>query len=109
MVTICVPPSLPLCLSASIAIAISRLRKQDIFVSEPGKVVTAGHLDVACFDKTGTLTESGLDLKGILPAVRVSGQTCFGSLEEHVSLCARDVAELLASCHSLADVNGQLV
>ncbi len=109
MVTICVPPSLPLCLSASIAIAISRLRKQDIFVSEPSKVVTAGHLDVACFDKTGTLTEAGLDLQGILPVARVSGQVCFGSLKEHMGPCGREVAEVLASCHSLADVNGHLV
>ncbi len=109
MVTICVPPSLPVCLSAAVGIALTRLRKHDIFVSEPNKLVAAGHLDIACFDKTGTLTESGLDLLGVLPVVGAAGRRLFASTIEQPSLFPQDVEQLLASCHSLATVDGNLV
>ena len=63
MITIAVPPALPACLTVATAIAVGRLQRHDIFVSQPAAVALAGHLDVLCFDKTGTLTEPGLDLQ----------------------------------------------
>jgi hypothetical protein len=59
LITIAVPPALPACLTVATTIAISRLAKHDIFVSNPSAIAAAGHLNVICFDKTGTLTEVG--------------------------------------------------
>jgi cation-transporting ATPase 13A3/4/5 len=70
LVTVAVPPALPACLTVATAIAVSRLAKHGIFVSNPSAINAAGHLDIICFDKTGTLTEPGLDLMGVVPVVK---------------------------------------
>jgi cation-transporting ATPase 13A3/4/5 len=67
LVTVAVPPALPACLTVATAIAVARLARHEIFVSNPAAIALAGHLDIICFDKTGTLTEPGLDLMGVVP------------------------------------------
>ncbi|KAI3436891.1 hypothetical protein D9Q98_006299 [Chlorella vulgaris] len=106
MITIAVPPALPACLTVATAIAIARLQRHDIFVSNPAAVTLAGHLNVLCFDKTGTLTEPGLDLQGVVPvlpdgsgfAPMCGGDQLPGSFQE-----------LLATCHGLAQLGPELV
>jgi magnesium-transporting ATPase (P-type) len=70
------------------------------------KIKVAGELDVFCFDKTGTLTENHLGFAGALP-VR-EGRT--DSLVADLSCLANDdpMAVGVATCHSIALVDGQL-
>lgn len=81
VITIAVPPSLPVVMSVGIMIgklisdkcytqlyccyqfiiAQMRLRRKQIHCISPSTINTCGAVNVVCFDKTGTLTEDGLD------------------------------------------------
>lgn len=67
MVTITVPPALPICMQIGISVALSRLKKKQTYCISPNKINEAGRVNVMCFDKTGTLTEEGLDFLGVRP------------------------------------------
>lgn len=67
IVTVTVPPALPTCMQIGISVALSRLKKRNIYCISPNKINEAGRVNVMCFDKTGTLTEEGLDLLGVRP------------------------------------------
>jgi cation-transporting ATPase 13A2 len=67
VITIIVPPALPMAMTVGISFAIWRLRKLKIFCISPNKVNISGKLTCICFDKTGTLTESGVTLVGAWP------------------------------------------
>ena len=58
LITIAVPPALPLILTAGVEYAIQRLKRSRIFCINPERVPYAGRLDTICWDKTGTLTTS---------------------------------------------------
>ena len=64
LVTITVPPALPVAMTIGTAFAISRLKAQDIYCISPSRVNVSGRIDTMCFDKTGTLTEEGLSVFG---------------------------------------------
>ncbi len=51
-----VEPLLPAIVVFIRVMALVRLKKQNILVSNQQKMMIAGHLDVVLFDKTGTLT-----------------------------------------------------
>lgn len=68
LITIAVPPALPIAMSIATAFAIQRLKRKSIFCTSPQRVNVCGRIDVMCFDKTGTLTEDHLDVHGILPS-----------------------------------------
>ena len=65
VITITVPPALPLCLMIGMGFALTRMKKRQISCISPPQVNVAGKVTIMCFDKTGTLTEEGLDLFGI--------------------------------------------
>eukprot|EP00002_Diphylleia_rotans_P029645 TRINITY_DN6050_c0_g1_i2.p1 TRINITY_DN6050_c0_g1~~TRINITY_DN6050_c0_g1_i2.p1 ORF type:complete len:1443 (+),score=311.35 TRINITY_DN6050_c0_g1_i2:49-4377(+) len=65
LVTITIPPALPLALSIAVSAAFVELQNKRIFCINPNRIVAAGRVNVLCFDKTGTLTEDGLTLKGV--------------------------------------------
>lgn len=129
LVTVAVPPALPACLTVATAIAVSRLAEHSIFVSNPAAINAAGHLNIICFDKTGTLTEPGLDLLGVVPVVSSERTTTTVQEEEEegnpdrpwlprcAELCKGSDAdplpvqfqEVLATCHGLAQLDGELV
>ncbi|GAB4820540.1 hypothetical protein N2152v2_007586 [Parachlorella kessleri] len=106
LITVAVPPALPACLTVATTIAISRLAKHDIFVSNPTAITAAGHLNIICFDKTGTLTEPGLALKGVVLAEEEGHK--LGDLLE-VADIPEGVLEMLATCHGLALLGHELV
>lgn len=106
MITIAVPPALPACLTVATAIAVARLQRHDIYVSNPAAVALAGHLDVLCFDKTGTLTEPGLDLQGVVPAL--PDASAFAPMAGGGAMPG-PLQELLATCHGLAQLGAELV
>lgn len=129
LVTVAVPPALPACLTVATAIAVSRLAEHGIFVSNPAAITAAGHLDIICFDKTGTLTEPGLDLLGVVPVnqkhavekeiVSPGGEIAAtqpllqqrqcGALIRGGDALPAVFQEILATCHGLAQLNGELV
>jgi cation-transporting ATPase 13A2 len=115
LITIAVPPALPVAITVGTALAISRLKRKYIYTINPSKVNVAGKINCMCFDKTGTLTEDGLDLKGI----KVVNNSKFDAIESYniLSFMEQSVQFLkedfnclfifaMASCHSLALANG---
>jgi cation-transporting ATPase 13A3/4/5 len=56
LITIVVPPTLPLALSVGTNFALIALRKEWIFCISPARINMAGKVRLMCFDKTGTLT-----------------------------------------------------
>ena len=68
LITIVVPPSLPLALSVGTNFALLALKAQRIFCISPARINLAGKIQFMCFDKTGTLTSEGMELMGVLPS-----------------------------------------
>eukprot|EP00002_Diphylleia_rotans_P034195 TRINITY_DN7329_c0_g4_i1.p1 TRINITY_DN7329_c0_g4~~TRINITY_DN7329_c0_g4_i1.p1 ORF type:complete len:1531 (-),score=381.70 TRINITY_DN7329_c0_g4_i1:513-5105(-) len=77
IITVAIPPALPLALSVALSTTFLELQTKKIFCINPNRIVPAGRVNTLCFDKTGTLTEDGLTLKGV-----------------H-SLCAKDETDLV--------------
>ena len=106
LVTIVVPPALPIALSVGYATAQTRLKKSKIFCVSPSTINVCGVIDVVCFDKTGTLTEDGLDFSRVVPCERSLFQppvTNGAYIEPKSSL-----ATCMATCHSLARIEGEI-
>ena len=53
LITIVVPPALPLAMTIGIVIANQRLIPKNIFCISPRTINVAGAVDCTCFDKTG--------------------------------------------------------
>jgi cation-transporting P-type ATPase 13A2 len=114
VITITVPPALPVAMTVGTSFAIARLKRRKVFCISPPRVNVSGMIKLFCFDKTGTLTEDGLDLYGVRP-VTALGTTQFCDLVE-AEQCSSDLSqdysrlfELMTTCHSLTFVNGTLV
>ena len=59
MITITVPPTLPISMLIGIVYALEKLKKKkkkEIYSISPNQIIEGGLLDIMCFDKTGTLT-----------------------------------------------------
>ena len=56
LITITVPPSLPVSMTFGIIYAIDKMKKKNIYCVSPSKVIMGGLVNLICFDKTGTLT-----------------------------------------------------
>ncbi|KAF2362000.1 P-type ATPase subfamily V [Trinorchestia longiramus] len=69
LITIVIPPALPMAMTVGILYALRRLKSERIFCISPRTVNISGVLNCFCFDKTGTLTEDGLDLRGVIPVL----------------------------------------
>ena len=67
LITIIIPPSLPLALSVGTNYAMLALRRRKIHCISPAKINVAGKIRVMAFDKTGTLTSEGMEMKGVRP------------------------------------------
>lgn len=68
LITIVVPPSLPLALTVGTNFALMWLRDEKIFCISPSRINMAGKVKLMCFDKTGTLTAESLEFMGVFPA-----------------------------------------
>ena len=67
LITIVVPPSLPLALSVGTNYALLALRRRKVHCISPAKINVAGKVRLMAFDKTGTLTSEGMEMKGVRP------------------------------------------
>ncbi|OWZ05906.1 hypothetical protein PHMEG_00021919 [Phytophthora megakarya] len=93
LITVAVPPALPLVLSSGIGFAMKRLQAGGIFCIDSQRVNSCGQISCFCFDKTGTLTQEHLSFVGVdasdsaqridIPSrFRLAMATCHG-LSEH--------------------------
>ncbi|KAM9978366.1 hypothetical protein ACTFIY_012109 [Dictyostelium cf. discoideum] len=117
LVTIVVPPALPMAMTVGTGFGLSRLRKTKVFCISPPRLNMAGKIQVFCFDKTGTLTEEGLDLLGIISTLHVdninsTSEYKFNELNDpKITFFSNTTAMfrvLMASCHSLTVINGSV-
>lgn len=106
LITITVPPALPACMAAGVAFAITRLKKERIFCISPNRVNVAGRIDMFVFDKTGTLTEDGMNLLG---AQAMKKNKELEEIKSNPKELSSFMVECMATCHSLALVNEQLI
>lgn len=91
LITIAVPPALPLALSIGLSVSFTRLQTKGIYCINPNRIINAGRVNTLCFDKTGTLTEDGLSLKGVIPVNCGGNQTVpsCGTMEEDLQALYR--------------------
>ncbi|KAJ8577303.1 hypothetical protein ON010_g1907 [Phytophthora cinnamomi] len=99
LITIAVPPALPLVLSSGIGFAMQRLQKRGIFCIDSRRVNSCGQVTCYCFDKTGTLTQEHLSFVGVDDPKAVGVPTL--SIPPQVKL-------VMATCHSLSEHEGEL-
>ncbi|CAH8629289.1 unnamed protein product [Schistosoma intercalatum] len=105
IVTIVIPPVLPVAMSVGIVFAQRRLRNHGIYCINQSVMNVCGVINLTCFDKTGTLTEDGLDLWGVVPnRDGVLGKPEF----EPSKLDYGPLVECMATCHSLTRIDGVL-
>lgn len=67
LITVTVPPGLPISMTFGIIFALEKLKNKKIFCTSPNKIITGGMTDMICFDKTGTLTEDFMDFSCLVP------------------------------------------
>jgi len=104
LITIVVPPALPMAQSVGTGFSIVRLKAKKIFCISPPRVSMAGKIEVYCFDKTGTLTEDGLDLLGVLPV----HNSTFSPIVTEFTRMTGPLVLTMATCHTLAYIDEQV-
>lgn len=106
VLTFLVPPVLPAVLTSINAHAQRRLGQYGIYCLNSRYINFCGGLDVVCFDKTGTLTEDSLDISGAVP---VDNGRFDRAVKDINLLPDSPLVKALATCHSLAKVDGKLL
>ncbi|KAJ2358833.1 hypothetical protein GGF43_000550 [Coemansia sp. RSA 2618] len=100
-------PLLPAALVIGQSVAATRLRKKQIYCVDPQRIMTAGKVQVLCADKTGTLTRDNLEYYGGRCIDAASGR--FAEFTSELLATDRQFQQAVASCHAVADLNGQLI
>ncbi|KAJ0394872.1 hypothetical protein P43SY_003276 [Pythium insidiosum] len=116
LVTIAVPPALPLVLTVGVGFALTRLEAAAIFCINSQRINLAGHVDCFCFDKTGTLSSDHLDFQGVdecaSPSSPSSGgggsAPAFLGLQQEVDVLSVHAIVGLATCHGLTERCGRV-
>ncbi|CAL4067513.1 unnamed protein product, partial [Meganyctiphanes norvegica] len=109
LITIVIPPALPMAMTVGILYALQRLKHHKIFCISPRSINISGVLNCICFDKTGTLTEDGLDMRGVVPIGEAGDKRCLEEMVDAKTLPNGNFLYAMASCHSITIINLQLV
>ncbi|XP_071531027.1 polyamine-transporting ATPase 13A3-like isoform X2 [Panulirus ornatus] len=110
LITIVIPPALPMAMTVGILYALQRLKNQKIFCISPRSINISGVLNCICFDKTGTLTEDGLDMRGVVSVCRSPcRQLELSQMTSPATLPHDHLLYALATCHSITIINLQQV
>jgi cation-transporting P-type ATPase 13A2 len=110
VITISVPPALPIAMSSGTSFAMIRLKDKKIFCISPPRVNVAGMLNLICFDKTGTLTEDGLDLIEVVPfSDNILKSPRFNQRERKMENDDLIITTLMGTCHNISDIEGRFV
>lgn len=108
LVTIIIPPALPMAMTIGVIFAQTRLKKSNIYCISPRSINISGCINCVCFDKTGTLTEDDLSFSQVVPVDHNSNS--FGPPIHDLKLL--DTSPLLMSlttCHSLTLIEGSII
>lgn len=75
------------------------------------RINICGKVDLVCFDKTGTLTEDQLSVYGVGCQGDRNGFSTYKTMDEIVIHSEKSglLPQMLASCHSVRDLAGELV
>lgn len=102
LVTIAVPPALPLTMSIGIGYSLGRLKDNKITCISQPAINASGRVSIICFDKTGTLTTEFMKLKGVFEYDLGANVENFEKLNLNVQKC-------LSACHSLTLYENQFL
>jgi cation-transporting P-type ATPase 13A2 len=115
LITICIPPALPAAMTVGITIALSRLKKSQIYCISPPRMNVAGRVSIIVFDKTGTLTEEGLSVFAFRPThkIEIKPSLVFESESRDISHVESSLKQqylkCMATCHSISVIEGMMV
>ncbi len=102
LITIVVPPSLPLAMTVGIAFSLVQLQKAKIFCIAPARINLAGKIKMMCFDKTGTLTSDSLQFRGIHSFLYTAASPSSSSSSSSSSLSSSSTSSVMSPSRTVS-------
>lgn len=101
LVTIAIPPSLPLALTVAFLWSIKRLNREDLVMRNYRRIPVADRVSRIIWDKTGTLTKNNVEYLGRLEVFQEGKTLQLSGIETSTDIPKGDILYLMATCHSL--------
>ena len=98
------PPTFPIYFNLAYSFSLGRLRRKEIYGTEPEKTLESAKLQTMCFDKTGTLTENAVEVHDIFKFE--DENTILEITEGKEDKDNELVFKLFATCHTTKEIRG---